>query len=92
MNKLSYKTRNNVSPSGKPKVYFCCHPDDFDIYFESISDELLDIQSCSVWYRDRSESQQEDAFFDDLLQMQLFVIPVTGRFLRTKNDALDKEF
>ena len=24
---LQYKTRGNASPQGKPRVYFCCHPD-----------------------------------------------------------------
>jgi hypothetical protein len=37
---LSYKTRGNSSPQGKPKVYFACHPDDFSL-FEAISDDIL---------------------------------------------------
>ena len=35
MANLKYKTRGDSSPLGKPRVYFCCHPGDFDNYFES---------------------------------------------------------
>lgn len=33
---FSYKTRGNSSPKNKPKVYFTCHPDDFERFFEKI--------------------------------------------------------
>lgn len=39
---------NNINPQGRPKVYFCCHPNDFDGYFESISNEILEKQKCTI--------------------------------------------
>ena len=43
--KLQYKTRGMSEPKGKPKVYFSCHPEDFELYFEPISKELLAIEA-----------------------------------------------
>ena len=49
MSGLKYKTRNNTSPQGKPRVYFCCHPEDFDKFFDGVSEEILAKQNCAVW-------------------------------------------
>ncbi len=38
---LQYKTRGMSDPQGKPRVYFCYHPEDFAACFGPISDELL---------------------------------------------------
>ena len=90
---LKYKIVDNVSPQGKPRVYFCCHPDDFDTYFEGIVKEIQDIQSnAAVWYYDPKEGiPDHENFYADLSQMQLFVIPVTARFIKTDNQARVKE-
>ena len=92
MSILSFKTRNGISVRGIPKVYFCCHPEDFKIYFESISNEILAKQNCSIWYHGDKSVDYTDEFYDDLGQMQLFVIPVTSRFLQNSNAVLEKEF
>jgi len=86
---LKYVTRGNSNPKGLPKIYFCSHSDDFDLYFDNISNELLLHQNCSIWY---SDNDTDDDFFDNLRQMQLFVIPVTKKLLITENFALDVEF
>lgn len=88
---LNYKTRGNSNPQGKPRVYFCCHNDDFEKFFESISDEILSLQNCSVWYKDDNDYMNEELLVD-LKEMQLFVMPVTTKLLCTENDALDVEF
>lgn len=41
MAKSRYKTRGMSSPQGKPRAYFCCHPADFQTYFETVSNEVL---------------------------------------------------
>lgn len=89
---LSYKTRGDSSPQGKPKVYFCCHPDDFGYLFEEISNEILAEQNCSVWYADPVDAVRDEEFLNDLSQMQLFVMPVTAKLLYLKNHAIDVEF
>ena len=87
MSSLKYKIRGSVSPQGKPRVYFCCHHDDFNRYFN----DILSNQNCAVWYRDYFSIFDEE-LENDLKQMQLFVIPVTANFLTTENPALDIEF
>jgi len=91
MANLKYKTHRNSEPNGKPRVYFCCHPEDFNKYFESVSDEILAKQNCTIWYDDEELVRNED-FFADLKQMQLFVMPVTTNLLCTDNEALDSDF
>ncbi len=88
---LKFKTRNNSTPQGKPRVYFCCHPDDFSKYFEEISDEILSKQNCAIWYIDQVIVRDDD-FFEDLKQMQLFIMPVSTRLLCTENEAIAADF
>lgn len=90
MSSLRYKVRGN-SPQGKPRVYFCCHKDDFEKYFEEISEDILNIQSCAIWYRN-DFTNADNELENDLKMMQLFVIPITAKFLTTNNSALDYEF
>lgn len=92
MAKLSYKTRGNTSPQGKPKVYFCCHPGDFPLYFNAVSDEILEKQNCAVWYLQDPESPRDEALLEDLRQMQLFVMPVSANLLYSDSSALEVEF
>lgn len=89
MSNLNYRTRGESTPNKKPKVYFCCHPEDFSAYFESVSGEILQIHNCAVWYYDQSPAEEWE---QELSQMQLFVMPVTTRLLCTPNRAIDVEF
>ncbi len=89
---IKYKTRNMSNPQGKPRVYFCCHPEDFDRYFEPISEELLAKQNCAVYYLEDPNAVRDEELFADLGQMQLFVMPVTTRLLCSENSALTQEF
>lgn len=47
---FQYKTSGQQKPQGKQRVYFTCHPDDFEIYFEDIQKEILDQQDCAVFF------------------------------------------
>ncbi len=91
MANLQYKTKHNFNPQGKAKVYFCCHPEDFEKYFETIANDILNKQNCSLWYCDADTAKDGD-FFADLEQMQLFVMPITTKLLSSDNDALSIEF
>ena len=92
MAQLKYKTRGMTNPKGKPRVYFCCHPEDHARYFDEISDMLLEKQNCAIWYLDDGGEMTEEELFGDLRQMQLFVMPVTEKLLYSSNRALDVEF
>ncbi|MBP5209062.1 MAG: hypothetical protein J6330_11485 [Clostridia bacterium] len=82
---MYYKTKENVNPQGKQRVYFTCHPDDFQKHFESISKEILSIFDCAIWY---TEEEYSD-FATELGQMALFVTPVTKKLLTEKCRTID---
>ena len=67
----------------RPRVYFTCHPDDFDCWFGSISDDILGAYSeCVIYYTKDMTEIDEEMYTDALLgRMNLFVIPVTYRLL-----------
>ena len=71
----------------KTKIYFCAHPDDL-CFFEEISDDILDALDCSVFYDLYDEKDLVEREFD-LLQMQLFVVPVTEKLLSSPSKAVD---
>ena len=83
MSQLAYFTRGNTSPQGKPRVYFCCHPDDQDVFLKSTVKELLSHADCSVWYNPEPNAllsaQERRERESDLAQMQLFVLTVTAQ-------------
>ena len=87
---LQYKTIQMSNPQGKPKVYFSCHPDDFEEVFPIISDDLLKHANCSIWY-DEAPSKDLDELEDILKDMQLVVFAVTSKFIRHSNRAKDEE-
>ncbi len=91
MTALNFKTRGMCDPKGKARVYFCCHPEDFTLYFESVCNDILRMQNCAVWYSDTT-ADRDGEFLQQLHEMQLFVMPVTHKLLNTSNHALDIEF
>ena len=48
---LAYKTRGQVSPEGKPKVYFSSIKEDQDKYFHDLCTKILEFHNCSIWYK-----------------------------------------
>ncbi len=87
---LHYKTRGMTNPKGKPRVYFCCHPEDFTRCFDAISDEVPDKQNCAIWYT-LPDEEKDEVLFSDLEQMQLFVVPVTTALLYLDGGITEKE-
>lgn len=88
---LKYITLGNTSPQGKAKVYFCCHREDSARFLESISAEILRaVPGAAVWYQDPLREAAPD-LLADLAEMQLFVVPVTRRFLLQDTPARSVE-
>ena len=85
---LHYVTRHMTAPQGKPRVYFCCHPEDHARYFDTVTKEILRLSDCAIYYFDPTETAN-DARYEQLSAMQLFVIPVTARLLGDGCDAID---
>ncbi len=82
MPKMNCKTRGNASPRDKRKVYFTCHPDDFEHCFSRISEDILATHDCAVYYtEDMSEPFTEDELDTDIGSVNLIVVPVTFNLL-----------
>lgn len=50
MPKYLYKTCGNSSPQNKPRVYFTCHSDDFESYFNKICEDIFKTHDCAIYY------------------------------------------
>ena len=82
---MKFITRGRSNPKGKPRVYISCHEEDVQ-YVSSMAEDILRLCDCAVFYSD------EESLGTDLLsQMQLAIIPVTGRLLAGGNRCLDEE-
>ena len=93
MSNLLFKTRGMVNPKGKPRVYFTCHPDDFDKSFDKICEDIFKTHDCAIYYtEDMNEAFDEQNLDTDLGKMNLFVIPVTYKLLTTQNRAMSFDF
>ncbi len=84
--------KNQFDIEKKSRVYFTCHPDDFEKYFKKICDDIFKTHDCAVYYTsDMTEAIADDEKEVDLGRNNLFVVPVTYRLLSTPNRAMDKD-
>ena len=89
---LKVRTKGNANPQGKARVYFTCHPLDFDLYFDNICEQIFRTQDCAIYYtEDMSMTYSDDDMETDLRQMTLFVIPVTLKLLQGGNRAVETD-
>ncbi len=44
------KAKNKVDVDKKPRVYFTCHPEDFDQYFNKICEDIFQTHDCAIYY------------------------------------------
>ena len=91
MAQLLYKTRGQASPQGKPRVYFACHERDFAEYFQEITEQILKVSDCAVFYYAPGTAAADEEHYLNLSQMQMLVIPVTEQLLDLENQAMDAD-
>ena len=92
MAKILCRTKGNADPKGKPRVYFTCHPEDFDKYFDKICEDIFKTHDCAIFYtEDMSAVIEEQDKATDLESNNLFTIPVTFRLLSQPNRAMDAD-
>lgn len=90
MQHLLFKTKNGGSPKDKPRVYFTCHPDDFDRTFNKVCEDIFKTHDCAIYYTaNMTELLPEDTREFDLERMNMFVVPVTFKLMTTPNRAND---
>ncbi len=81
------------SPRGKERVYFACHPADFERYFYDVATDIFRTQNCAIYYNPDPDAKWSEEELDlDFSQMQLLVIPIPSNFLFSKSRARDVEF
>lgn len=91
MELLKYRT-NETNGENVPgmKVYFACHPDDFEQTFNRICEDIFGVLQCFIYYTEDVSAEilrkDPEAVLSD---MDLFVIPVTSRLLSEGNPAVD---
>ena len=83
-----YITRNNTAPFSKCKIYYSSHKDDFDSLCFSISQDILKIKDCAIFYAPNDDIVDEE-YYQNLKQMQLFVFSVTSKLLQDNNRAIN---
>ena len=92
METLSCRSKDNVSVGSKPRVYFTCHPTDFDRSFRRLCDEIFRSHDCAIYYtKDMTAQLPEETRETDLERMNLFVVPVSRRLLTEPNRAMDQD-
>ena len=82
---LKYKTRGN-SIQNKSRIYFSSTSEDFDKYFEEISEDILNISNSVIYYKANNSISSKD-ILEDLSEINLFIIIVTKKFLEDECDA-----
>ena len=92
MANIQIRTKNKNEIDQKPRVYFTCHPEDFERYFDKICEDIFKTHDCAIYYtEDMTEAIAEDEKKVDLGRNNLFVVPVTYRLLSTSNRAMDED-
>lgn len=85
---MKYKSFNEINVFDKPKVYFTCHPKDFEKYFDVIRDDIFGICDCTIYYTESMSEQLSEDDYADLSRMNLFVVPVTRSLLEKDNRTI----
>ena len=92
MTRLRVKTRGGAPAEGKPRVYFTCHPADFERSFERICGDLFKAADCAVYCTEDMEDRlPEETRETDLERMNLFVVPVSLKLLLEENRAMGED-
>ncbi len=79
MPELKYRTKDGSNPNPKPRVYFTCHPADFDRCFDKICGDIFCTHDCAIYYTEDMTQPFPQEEQDALLgSNNLFVVPVTS--------------
>ena len=95
MIELKYKTRKGSSPHNKPKVFFACYPSDHHLYFDKVSEWILDYQNCTVLYIDPEDAEtisEYENVLSDIKTSQLIVFAVTSSLLTKNSFVMEKVY
>ncbi len=93
MAEMICRTKGNSLPGGKARVYFTCHPADFDKYFDKICEDIFRTHDCAIYYTpDMTEVIREEEMDTDLGSNNLFVVPVSFCLLTEESRTMSTDF
>lgn len=78
---MQVRTNGNSSPKGKARVFFTCHPNDWDRCFDKICEDIFKTHDVAIYYVDDEDKNDDDLLKTDMGQMNLFVIPISFKLL-----------
>lgn len=79
-------TRGGISPQNKHKVFFASHEMDHAEYIKSLGDDVLRFVNAALYYDDTFGKELN---INDVLEMQLIIVPIIYRLLEEPNYARD---
>ncbi len=89
MAEFKVRTKGGATAQGRPRVYFTCHPTDFDKYFDKICEDVFKTHDCAIYYTaDMTEPLDDTNISVDLGRMNLYLVPVTFRLMSEENRAM----
>ena len=89
MAEFKVRTKGGATSQGKPRVYFTCHPDDFEKYFDKICEDVFKTHDCAIYYtEDMNEPLDDTNITVDLTKMNLYLVPITFRLMSEDNRAM----
>lgn len=90
MAEFKVESKNKVEIEKKPRVYFTCHPQDFDHYFKKICEDIFATHDCAIYYTPNMEETIAKADLpSDLGRSNLLVVPVTYGLLTKPSRAMN---
>ena len=93
MAKIGKIHQNKNSVDKKPKVWFCAHPNDYNVYLDEICKDLFSVQECIIYFDEEPTAEyNKEELFSNLQEINLFVMPVTKKLLQSDCRALSVEF
>ncbi len=86
----SNDSKSNLKMRAGANVLFCAHMDDFEKYFNEITNDILKVQNCVIWFNKEKDFRWSRSDLETILfNIQLIVVPVTKRLLTEPSDAMD---
>lgn len=89
---MQVKTKSKSTPEDESRIFFTCHPSDWDKCFDRICEDVFKTHDAAIYYIDSQNDKDTDSALleTDLRQMSLFIIPVSLKLLTEPSFARDK--
>lgn len=82
---LQFLTRDNSDANKKSRIFFCCHPDEQELFFTAVTSEIFSTHNCAVFYCDKPAREEYEELSEEISRMQLIVVAVSRRLLLSDN-------